>query len=51
VDFFATAKKDQGSVGRRSPMVFKKILPWLADTTPALRATPSAEGGILTEKC
>ncbi len=69
VDFFATAKKDQGSVGSRSQMFFRRdlgrVLPTLprrpsvatpsarrgilienllADTTPALRATPSVEG-------
>ena len=44
VDFFATAKKDQGSVGRHGSMLIQaKPLPCVADTTPALRATPSAE--------
>ena len=37
-------KKDQGSVGRRSQMVFRRNLRSATDTTPALRATPSAEG-------
>ena len=36
VDFFATAKKDQGSVVRRSQMFFQKILPCVANTTPSV---------------
>ncbi len=45
-------EKDQGSVGRQLPMFFRvaylRVL--VADTTPALRATPSARRGIAHRK-